>query len=544
MTEVVARVLASARDAKAVEAAVADTIYHERRRLEKEKPSRSRDAALRSWDDRKRRLVSESDEQTKRELLSEIATDFAREVLGNFDPRVYHYSTKLLPLMLSGLLNATSPTRILKNLPELPSVKDRVIVDGEIEVARELKERGTLIVTPTHLSNLDSIVLGYGFYDQGFPPLTYGAGLNLFTNPLISYFMHNLGAYKVDRRKTARVYKDVLKEYAAVSLELGYHNLFFPGGTRSRSGAIEQKLKLGLLGAGVRAYVNNLRGGREKPNVYVIPVTLSYELVLEAETLIDDFLKEVGQHRYIIMDDEFAQPLRIYSFLNRIFELDSRIYLTLGSPLDPFGNSVTREGISIDGRGRAIDTTRYVLDKSGKPAPEKLRDEEYTRELGEKLVTAFHRNATVMGSTLLAFVVFEMLRANEKDADLYRFLRASEGDLAFADVSRETEKLRVRVEALAAEGKIRLDDRIRGRGGDDLVLAGLRALGIYHNRKVVERRGDRIVPVDRNLLYYYRNRLLGFDFEKDLSRNGAEAKASALTEGASARLRSPGEVPA
>src|SRR4029077_7956661 len=117
VVEVVARILAGAGDAKGVEAAVADTVFHETRRLEKEKRSRARDAALRTWEERKRRLVTESDAQTKRELLSEIATDFAREVLGNFDPRVYHYSTKLLPLMLSGLLNATSPLRILKSLP-------------------------------------------------------------------------------------------------------------------------------------------------------------------------------------------------------------------------------------------------------------------------------------------------------------------------------------------------------------------------------------------------------------------------------------------
>ena len=29
-------------------------------------------------------------------------------------------------------------------------------------------------------------------------------------------------------------------------VERGYHSLFFPGGTRSRSGLIEQRLKLGL----------------------------------------------------------------------------------------------------------------------------------------------------------------------------------------------------------------------------------------------------------------------------------------------------------
>ena len=69
---------------------------------------------------------------------------------------------------------------------------------------------------------------------RGLPPTTYGAGKNLFSNPFISFFMRNLGAYRVDRRLRFELYKDVLKEYSTVLLEHGYHSLFFPGGTRCR----------------------------------------------------------------------------------------------------------------------------------------------------------------------------------------------------------------------------------------------------------------------------------------------------------------------
>ena len=48
---------------------------------------------------------------------------------------------------------------------------------------------------------MDSLVLGYAIYRLGLPPVIYGAGLNLFSNPLVGFFMHNLGAYTVDRRK-------------------------------------------------------------------------------------------------------------------------------------------------------------------------------------------------------------------------------------------------------------------------------------------------------------------------------------------------------
>ena len=149
---------------------------------------------------------------------------------------------------------------------------------------------------------------------MGLPPVLYGAGLNLFSNPLLSFFMGNLGAYTVDRRKKNALYKEVLKEYATVTLENGYDNLFFPGGTRSRSGGVEQKLKLGLLGCGINAYLNNLRAGKPEGKIFVVPCTLNYHLVLEGETLIEDHLKDVGKSRYIIVDDEFSKPRRIAAF--------------------------------------------------------------------------------------------------------------------------------------------------------------------------------------------------------------------------------------
>ena len=205
---------------------------------------------------------------------------------------------------------------------------------------------------------MDSLVLGYAIYRLGLPPVIYGAGLNLFSNPL-SAFMHNL-RYTVDRRKRDPLYKRVLKEYATMTLELGYDNLFFPGGTRSRSGAIERYLKLGLAGVGVRSYVNNLRNGRASPNIYFVPVTLSFQLVLEAETLIDDFLKEVGKSRYIITDDEFSQASRVYDFMTQLMRLDSKVFATFSEPMDPSAITSMRMG-NLDPRGRRVDASKYAL---------------------------------------------------------------------------------------------------------------------------------------------------------------------------------------
>ena len=86
--------------------------------------------------------------------------------------------------------------------------------------------------------------------------------------------------------------------YSNVALQKGAHSLFFPGGTRSRSGMIEKQLKLGLLSTSVEAqrnlYLENPEG--EVRKIFVVPVTLNYHFVLEAPDLIEDYLQVTGKN--------------------------------------------------------------------------------------------------------------------------------------------------------------------------------------------------------------------------------------------------------
>jgi glycerol-3-phosphate O-acyltransferase len=341
------------------------------------------------------------------------------------------------------------------------------------------------------------------------PPLCYGAGLNLFNNPMMSFFMHNLGAYKVDRRKKARIYKDVLKTYAGCSIEMGYHNLFFPGGTRSRSNAVEQKLKLGLLGMGLDAYVHNLRAHREQPDVFIVPCTLNYQLVLEAETLIDDHLKEVGKSRYIIDDDESTQIKRILDFVQKLFSLNSHIQIVISKPLDVFGNEVDLDGVSRDSRGREVNRQRYVQGPEGEPAFDSQRDHEYTRELARSVVSAYGRDTMLNSTNVLAHVVFALLREHNPEHDLYRLLRTGgrEESLAVTEVYDRLDRELLVLRRIAGRGEVRIDDTLARRDTASIVNEALAHLASYHRRPAVMRRGDRLFHEDRNLLLYYQNRI-------------------------------------
>ena len=490
-----------------------DTLFQEQRRLKTQKPSKARDADRALWDEVRRGLPNAS-EQELRDMSERVVGHYAREICGNFSDSVYRFSTSVLPPALGVLLNAVSPRKLARSFPHLPALTSNLRLQGELDYLRELDRHGTLIFAPTHLSNLDSIILGWCIYEIGLPPVLYGAGLNLFSNPLLSFFMGNLGAYTVDRRKKNALYKEVLKTYATCTMEFGYNNLFFPGGTRSRSGAVERHLKLGLLGTGLTAYVNNLQRQKPQPNLYIVPCTLSYQLVLEAETLIDDWLQEAGKSRYIITDDEFTKPRRVAAFFTQLLSLDSSIYFTAGKAMDCFGNPVDEQGVSYDPMGRAFDPSRYVLNGDG-PVHDAQRDAEYTREAGEQVAKAFLANNVVYSTHVLARTMFRLLQRKNPGLDLFRLLRTGgrERNVELREVYAELDHLLDQLRALAAEGKIRLDADLARDDAEAVTRDGLRHFAIYHTTPAVQRKGDRLAAADRNLMLYYANRLDGYSLD-------------------------------
>lgn len=518
VTELVSRVCGErTRGAEAGQGGLRETLeesaFHERKRLAADRgksPAYAEDAAF--WDGLQGRLKHGAEHDLRR-ALRDVVGHYAREVQGNFDPRVYAVATRVLPPALGMLLNAVSPLKLAQRLPSLPSLDDRIEVQGEVEQLRRLHERGTVVLVPTHVSNLDSPIVGFALYKIGLPPFVYGAGLNLFTNPLISFFMRNLGAYTVDRKKQDPLYKDVLKTYATLSIEQGYDNLFFPGGTRSRSGAVEAKLKRGLLGTGLAAYINNLRRGAPRPKVFVVPCTLSSQLVLEAETLVDDFLQEVGKSRYIIDDDEFSQPRRIFDFASQLSSLDAKTHVTISRGMDVFGNQVDDEGVSLDPRGRAIDERRYVF-ADGEARHVADRDAEYTTDLADAISRAFSRDNLVESTHVSARAIFGLLRKRNPKMSTLRIIRTGgiDDDLALRDVLAELERLLDELRPMHDQGRIRLGPSARGPA-EDVLSDGLMHFSIYHTRAAARRRGDRVVPSDRTLLLYYQNRLEGYHLD-------------------------------
>lgn len=518
-----------------------DAVFHEINRYEGRNTRRGR-RSLARWVSVRRQLADRDSEWIERQVWR-LVHYHAEDIAGNFNPRVYGFASRILPLILSGVLNAGSLDRRLRMFR---SLADRARVEGDIDHIRALSTRATLILVPTHSSNLDSLIVGGMLSVLGMSPMTYGAGKNLFSNPLFTFFMRNLGAYRVDRRLRFALYKEVLKTYSQVLLERGFHSLFFPGGTRSRSNMLESRLKLGLLGTAFPAQVERLRAGVANAPIVIVPATINYALVLEAETLIDDHLKREGQQRFIISDDESSRANRVSSFLFHLLRIDNTLHLRFGTPMDLLGNPVDPDGVSRDPRGRRIDLSSYFT-VGGELVVDAERDVEYTRQLGDYIVSSFRKNTIVLPTHLVARALFRRVRSHYANEEIYAFLRR-DGTLSVdrERLIQDCVDLREGLRSLAAEGKIIIGDAANDADMGEVLSRALNTFRIYHTRPVVRMDGGRIVAGDLRLLLFYQNRLEGYRLEERIppmdggdvwvSAPGPEEEA-ALLERVPRRLR-------
>lgn len=504
-SRVIQRVLSRCeRGGPSLEQVLYETVYQEERRLAHGEKTLRTPADVAFLRDLRRALVR-AGESERRSLVRAVVCHYVNEISGHFDERVYRFATSVLPPALGVLLHGGKPSRDLLN------VDDRILLEGDIEGLTTAARLGTVVLAPTHVSNLDSLVLGYAIYALGLPPFAYGAGLNLFTHAWIGFFMRNLGAFTVDRAKADPLYKETLKEYATLLLERGQHMLFFPGATRSRSGTLETKLKLGFLGTAVRALGNTHREGARKRPMFVVPCTLTYPLVLEASSLITEYLKSEGGPQYFDTRDEFEKPRRWFDFLTRLAQLDLRIHVRFGTPISVLGHPVDRRGIPRDASGRAIDPVRYLM-VDGKVVEDEARDAEYTRMLGDCLLDCYRHGAVALPSSVLAFALFESARRRYPQLDIFRLLRVLGGQLAIPldEVRAELSKVLEGLRACADRGELVLAPELHADALDAVLEDGTRTLEAYHREPVLVRDDGALRIGDPTLLFYYRNRLDGF----------------------------------
>jgi glycerol-3-phosphate O-acyltransferase len=446
-------------------------------------------------------------------ITEEIVRRYANEIVGTFDVAAFKFARAFLTNFFNWLLNAAVKRRPTDIIDGRDTLTDSFKINGQIEDIRTLATKGTIIVIPTHFSNLDSILLGWAIDSLGLPALIYGAGLNLFNTGILAFFMSRLGAYKLDRRKKNTIYLETIKTYSMLAIKRGTHSLFFPGGTRARNGAIESKFKLGLLGTVTEAQRALYQEGSDR-KIFIVPLVIGYNFVLEAQSLIGDYLKTTGEERYIAERSKFSY-WQIIKFFWKLFSASSEVQLSFGKPLDVLGNFVDTDGNSYDKQGNRIEVKEYFMSE-GRVTENPQRETQYTQILADTILTRLRCENIVLSSHLVTFVAFNILKAKNPTLDLYALLRLPPEDrmIPLPTFVRACDAVKQILFDLQGNDKIKLSEMVQ-QNTLSMIKKGISQLGIYHAERTLYFETDSLISTDdMNLLYYYHNRLTGYDLTR------------------------------
>ncbi len=453
-----------------------------------------------------------------KEITEIIVSRYANEIAATFSPKMYHFAKRFLSFGFTTLLNGVQAKNIKAIFDHRIFIQDKIKIHGDIPMIRSLTKKGTVILLPTHFSNLDSIILAWAIHAIGLPAFIYGAGLNLFNSKLVGFFMNRLGAYKLDRRKKNPFYLETLKSFSTKSLEKRCHSLFFPGGTRSRSGAIESQLKLGLLGTAFEAQRNNILQGRTdtEGKIFVVPWVMSYHFVLEAKSLIKQYFKKENREQYYFNKDEFTSQRKVLYFIMQLLRKKSSIHLSFGEPTDLFGNRVDEEGKSWQNE-QEIDITKYfITDGVLKANPQ--REGVYTKQLGDTIVEKYLETNIVLSSHVVAHVAYKMFENKYKTTAFFDIQEQDKNSLEIPknEFVKAVHKLQQQLISLASENKLKISEAITF-DTEKLCNDGIENVGVFHNEKPLTiKKSGAVFCENLSLLYYYHNRLNGYDFDSFL----------------------------
>ncbi|MGB4960030.1 MAG: 1-acyl-sn-glycerol-3-phosphate acyltransferase [Saprospiraceae bacterium] len=458
----------------------------------------------------------------ERVLLKKIINRYNEEIVGNFSPKTFQFSRKFLTSLFKRIFGSYFAKGQWR-WGGKAALQDRIKVKGNIPLIRTLFEKGTVVMVPTHYSNLDSIMVGYAIdANVGLPSFSYGAGLNLYNVEIVGYFINRLGAFRVDRRKKNPIYLECLKSMTGFSIIEGVNCLFFPGGTRSRSGHTEDKLKLGLISASIEAQRRHIERKSDK-KIFIVPLNIGYHFVLEAGHLIDQHLQIVGREKYKRQRSGSITMATVIRFVKDLYSKPSDVYMSFGDPLDVFGNAVDAEGHSYDKFGQLIDQKDYFTFE-GNLSPNSQREGIYAKILSEKIVASYQKFNVILSSNVVAFAAFHLMFDEYRDAGLIFLLnqKSKSFSVGYDDLEDKIRILVSLIKNMSAAGTATISDE----SWDDipaLIQEGLSKLGIYHAVDVLRKEKSGVVKCeDIRLLYFYHNRLANYGLEAGMGWGEAE----------------------
>jgi glycerol-3-phosphate O-acyltransferase len=358
-----------------------------------------------------------------------------------------------------------SPTVVGFAAPVLHWVFNRIYDGVEVDEAgleRALKAaaKAPVVITPSHKSHIDYLIMSYVLWQRGYTVPLVAAGANLSFFPL-GPFLRRGGAFFLRRSfKGDRLYTACFKAYLKKLVHDGIHHEFFPEGGRSRTGKLLQP-KLGMFTWLVDAVLEGARN-----DLLFVPAAIDYEKVVEGGSYSQEL--KGGEKK----PEDFKALLSAPKVLAEKY---GRIHLTFDEP---------------------VSLAELMRERGVKP--ESVTDEQrkgLVRALGHRVMYGISRVSTVTPHALLASALLAHRRRGvsvRELTDRIVLLRQIAADLR-APMSRHLENA---PSSPAVLGPVA--DAMRMFSSEGFV-------------RIVEARGEPIFQVEderRSELSFYKNTLL------------------------------------
>ncbi|MFL5504793.1 MAG: 1-acyl-sn-glycerol-3-phosphate acyltransferase [Gemmatimonadaceae bacterium] len=166
----------------------------------------------------------------------------------------------------------------------------KVSAEFATTAAKDALPRDAIVIyLMNHRSNADYVLVGYVL--SGRVAISYAVGEWARTFPL-EYIFKSFGAYFIRRKYRERLYHTVLERYVQLITRNGVTQGIFLEGGLSRDGKLG-KAKIGLLD-----YVLGVaRDSAIRDRLYIVPVAINYDRVLEDRSLLRELDAREGRRR-------------------------------------------------------------------------------------------------------------------------------------------------------------------------------------------------------------------------------------------------------
>ncbi len=213
-----------------------------------------------------------------------------------------------------------------------------------------LPRESIVIYLMNHRSNADYVLAGYALAGQ--VAISYAVGEWARVFPL-EYLFKSFGSYFIRRRYREPLYHTVLERYVQLITRNGVTQGLFPEGGLSRDGHL-RAAKIGLL--------DYMLGVAREPGfaerMYVVPVAINYDRVLEDRSLLRELRATAGgptPGRWTQFREVLNYAVSNFGRLStRRWKRYGRAAVVVGEPVPvaPWLADVAREGVSLFDRPR------------------------------------------------------------------------------------------------------------------------------------------------------------------------------------------------